>query len=142
MPSLTVQVPNLHQFGPVVQVQLAPGKAVEDVVVRAGGTPPAPVAAVAMIDTGATGTVINPAIVQQLGLQPVGSCTINTPSQANVPCFEYLIRLVMPNSVTVETVAIGAPLHGQHIQCLIGRDVLQHAVFIYTGYNNTFTLAF
>lgn len=35
-----------------------------------------------------------------------------------------------------------APLKGQHIQCLVGRDVLQHGVFIYTGYDNSFTLSF
>jgi len=31
---------------------------------------------------------------------------------------------------------------GQPIQCLIGRDVLQQGVFIYTGHDNAFTLSF
>jgi len=52
------------------------------------------------------------------------------------------MRLLFPNNVIVETVVIAAPLQGQNILCLIGRDVLQHGVFIYTGYVNTFTLSF
>jgi hypothetical protein len=31
---------------------------------------------------------------------------------------------------------------GQNIQCLIGRDILQHGVLIYIGYSNQFTLSF
>ena len=52
------------------------------------------------------------------------------------------MRILFPNNVVVETVVIAAPLQGQHIQCLIGRDVLRHGVFIYTGYTETFTLSF
>ena len=32
------------------------------------------------------------------------------------------------------------PLGGQHIQCLVGRDVLAHGVLTYIGYINQFTL--
>jgi predicted aspartyl protease len=143
MPSLTVQLASLHQQGPVLEVRVAVGQDTENAMAKRNEKPKDPVVAVAMIDTGATGTVINHDVAQRLGLQPVGICSINTPSSAGVACHEYLVRLVMPrHNVVVETVAIGAPLHGQHIQCLIGRDVLQHAVFIYTGYNNTFTLSF
>ena len=95
-----------------------------------------------MIDTGATATVVREDIVKQLSLHPVGITLINTPSSTNVQCYEYLVRLLFPNNVVVETVVIAAPLQGQHIQCLIGRDVLKHGVFIYTGYINTFTLSF
>jgi len=52
------------------------------------------------------------------------------------------VRLLFPNRVVVETTAIAAPLQGQHIQCLIGRDVLKHGVFVYIGYTDTFTLSF
>jgi len=52
------------------------------------------------------------------------------------------MRLLFPQNVVVETAVIAAPLQGQHIQCLVGRDVLHHGVFIYTGYINSFTLSF
>ncbi|MGQ9695187.1 MAG: hypothetical protein ACUVWV_10630 [Thermodesulfobacteriota bacterium] len=95
-----------------------------------------------MIDTGATGSVIQPVIAKQLGFQPVGVVSISTPSSQSVPCLQYVIRLMFPNNVIVEGLAIEAPLQGQHIQCLIGRDVLAHGVFVYIGYINQFTLSF
>jgi hypothetical protein len=143
MPSFTIQVPDLQKVGPVVEVRLAIGSIAEDVLRQAGQNIPTPVPALAMIDTGATGTVVREDVVKQLNLQPVGLTLINTPSSTNVPCYQYLMRLIFPNNLVVDgIVVIAAPLLGQHIQCLIGRDVLQHGVFIYTGYINTFTLSF
>lgn len=95
-----------------------------------------------MIDTGATGSVIQQGLAGQLRLNAVGVTYINTPSSTNVPCYEYLVRLLFPNNVVAETTAIEAPLLGQHIQCLIGRDVLAHGVLIYIGYGNLFSLSF
>ena len=109
---------------------------------QAAATPPAPLRVSAMIDTGATGTVIQQGLPAQLGLQPIGVTYINTPSSTNVPCHEYLVRLIFPNNVLAETTMIEAPLQGQHIQCLVGRDVLAHAVFVYIGYGNLFSLSF
>ena len=118
------------------------GTPVEEILKKGGVKLPEPVAAKGMIDTGATGSVIQPAIAQQLGLHPVGVVHISTPSSENVPCPQYVVRLIFPNNVIVEALAIEAPLRGQHIQCLIGRDVLAHDVFVYTGYINQFTLSF
>ncbi|GAH59513.1 unnamed protein product [marine sediment metagenome] len=142
MPSFTTQVANLQEVGPVVEIKLAVGTIIEDVFQKNSQNIPTPIQAAAMIDTGATGTVVREDIVKQLDLHPVGTTLINTPSSTNVQCYEYLVRLLFPNNVVVETVVIAAPLQGQHIQCLIGRDVLKHGVFIYTGYINTFTLSF
>jgi len=142
MPSFTTQVPNLQQVGPVVEVRAAVGTALEERERNAGESVPVPVQMVGMIDTGATGTVLRDDIPQQLGLNPIGVALINTPSSSNVRCYRYVVRLLFPNRVVVETTAIAAPLQGQHIQCLIGRDVLKHGVFVYIGYTDTFTLSF
>lgn len=142
MPSFTSQVPNLHGVGPVVEIRLAVGSIAEQVIKKAGQSVQPPVAALAMIDTGATGTVVREDLVQQLGIHPVGTTLITTPSSVNVQCYEYLMRLLFPNNVLIETTIIAAPLQDQHIQCLIGRDVLRHGVFIYTGYIDSFTLSF
>lgn len=142
MPSFTTQVANLQEVGPVVEIKLAVGTIIEDIFQKNSQNIPTAIQAAAMIDTGATGTVVREDIVKQLDLHPVGTTLINTPSSTNVQCYEYLVRLLFPNNVVVETVVIAAPLQGQHIQCLIGRDVLKHGVFIYTGYINTFTLSF
>ena len=132
----------MQQTGPIVEIKVAVGSIIEEVLQKDNKDIPTPVNAVALIDTGATGTVIQENIAKSLNLNPVGVALINTPSSTNVQCYEYLVRLLFPNNVIVETVAITASLQEQHIQCLIGRDVLCHGVFIYTGYINTFTLSF
>lgn len=142
MPSFTTQIPNLQEVGPVVEIKVAVGAFVENVFHQNNQNIPNPIPSLAMIDTGATGTVISEDIVQQLKLNPVGITFINTPSSTNVQCYEYLIRLLFPNNVVTESVVIAAPLQGQHIQCLIGRDILRHGVLVYIGYTNTFTLSF
>lgn len=142
MPSFTIQVPTLREAGPIVEVGFAIGTAVEDVLKKEGKGIPLPIKITAMIDTGATGTVMNVEIVKQLDLHPIGTTLISTPSCTNVQCYEYLCRILFPHNVIVETVVIAAPLMGQHIQCLIGRDILQHGIFIYTGYINQFSLSF
>jgi hypothetical protein len=142
VPSFTSQVSNLQAVGPIVELRIAVGTAVETALRRAGTALPAPVPAVAMIDTGATGTVIRQGLASQLGLNPVGVTHINTPSSTNVPCYEYVVRLLFPNNVLVEATVLEAPLQGQHIQCLIGRDVLAHGVLVYIGYGNLFSLSF
>jgi hypothetical protein len=81
-------------------------------------------------------------VIRQLGLEPIGVVNISTPSSESIRCYQYSVRLVFPNNVIVEAIAIEAPLKGQQIECLVGRDVLAHGVFVYTGYINQFTLSF
>ena len=142
MPSFTTQLPNLQQQGPMVDVRLWIGTPVEGALKKSGNKIPQPVQAKALIDTGATGTVIHPELVKQLGLKPIGIVSITTPSSENVPCYEYIIRIMFPNNVVMESFAVEAPLKGQQIQCLIGRNVLARGVLVYTGYINQFTLSF
>ncbi|MFQ5895551.1 MAG: aspartyl protease family protein [Nitrospinota bacterium] len=96
-----------------------------------------------MIDTGATGSVIKHGLAAQLGLNPV-SVTYITTAMATVPqrCLVYLVRLVFPNNVIADLSVIEAPLRGQHIQFLIGRDLLARGVLVYIGYGNLFSLSF
>ena len=142
MPSFTARVPNL-QIGPVVEVQITIGPIVREILLGKGQPVPEPVTALAMIDTGATKTVIGKSIAAGLNLKPVGTSRIDTSSERGVACYNYLVSLVFPDDLVIkEMVVIGAPLLGQHISCLIGRDVLAGAVFIYTGHANSFTLSF
>jgi len=142
MPSFTTQVPNLQATGPVVEIRIAIGSSLETWLKQNNQPIPTAAAVRAMIDTGATGTVMKDDIPPMLGLNPVGVRFINTPSSTNVRCYEYLIRLVFPNNVVVEAPVIAAPLQGQQTQCLIGRNILAHGVLIYIGYINTFSLSF
>ena len=142
MPSFTAQVPNLKVVGPVMKLRLSVGSAVEPAFRASGTAVPTPIPAVGMIDTGATVSVMRQGFASRLGLSPVGVVHINTPMSTNVPCYEYLVRIDLPGNVVAETTVLEAPLLGQHIQCLVGRDVLAHGVLIYIGYENLFSLSF
>ena len=142
MPSFTQRIPNLQQVGPVIDVLLTPSVAFLQTMKIAPSATKA-IKVLAMIDTGATGTVISKGLATQLGINPVGTIMINTPSSTNVVCYQFDVQIVFPNNVNINSIMVTeAPLQGQHIQCLIGRDVLQHGVLIYTGYDNSFTLSF
>lgn len=142
MPSFSVQSPGLENLGPIIEISVAVGSLFEESL-RAGSQPiPFPVPVFAMIDTGASRSVIRADITNQLNLKPVGTTLIQTASTTNVRAYEYLLRFLMPNGVIAEVRAIAAPLQGQNIQCLIGRDILRHGVLIYLGHDNSFTLSF
>ena len=143
MPSTTRRIQNLQMVGPVLEVIVGVDEGIEEILRKNNAPLPGPLQMDAMVDTGATGTVIQPEVIKQLGINPVSVIKISTPSSTNVSCPVYSVRLAFPGmKVLIPVMAIAAPLQGQHIQCLIGRDVLSTGVFIYTGYDNSFTLSF
>jgi predicted aspartyl protease len=142
MPSFTQRIPNLQQVGPVIELLITPSVAFLQAM-KISPSASKVIKILAMIDTGATGTVISQGLAAMLGINPVGTIFINTPSSNNVNCYQFDVQLIFPNNVNISSIVVTeAPLQGQHIQCLIGRDVLQNGVLIYTGYDNSFTLCF
>ena len=142
MPSLTQRIPNLQKVGPVIEVILTPSANFLKQM-KISPSIAKTVKLSAMIDTGATGTVISQGITTRLGINPVGTTLISTPSSTNVRCNQFDVQIVLPNNVRFPSIVITeAPLQGQHIQCLIGRNILQHGVLIYNGCDNSFTLSF
>ena len=113
-----------------------------DAARRAKKELPQPIEIVAMIDTGATGTVIREDILENLKLKPIGVVPISTPSSHAINSLMYDVHLYLPNNVSTDVLVVALPLRGQHIQCLIGRDFLSQGVFVYVGYDNSFTLSF
>jgi predicted aspartyl protease len=141
MPSFTQRLPNLKETGPIVEIILSPSITFIKSLNLKGKIPA--IKLNSLIDTGATGTVIQQGISSQLKINPIGTTYITTPSSRNVRCLQYDVQLIFPNSVIVPTLIVTeAPLQGQHIQCLIGRALLSNAVLIYTGYDNSYTLSF
>jgi len=142
MPSFTIQVPNIRETGPIVEVGITVGSVIEDIIKESGQIIPLPFQTLAMIDTGASKTVIQEDVVKQLNLNPTGVMKITTASHVDVECYKYIVKILFPNNVIFETSVVAVPLSGQNIHCLIGRDILGFAVFIYNGYTNSFTLSF
>jgi|HubBroStandDraft_2_1064218.scaffolds.fasta_scaffold89083_2 predicted aspartyl protease len=147
MPGFTSTRPNLEADGPTLDIIIRPPILMLQALAAGPSgqmVPATQVQAVAMVDTGAQGTVITPAIAQQLGLQPTGSAlaggaTGHAPVSANV----YNVDIIFGAGVLVPNVAVmELPLAGQKIQALIGRDILRHGMLIYLGHANQFTLGF
>jgi hypothetical protein len=143
MPSFTVNQPRaLRANGPLFQLQIGVPRAVEDAMKAAGDPIPTPVTVQAMIDTGASLTIVRAGICAALGLHPVGVVNIGTASAASVPAEQFSVRLAFPNAVEGMGVVTEAPMPVPGCQALIGRDILSKAVFIYIGYADLFTLSF
>jgi hypothetical protein len=142
MASFTTRGPGLQQNGPQVKLTIGLQPDAEQLLKDAGQPIPAAVELQAIIDTGSTFTVMAMGTGARLGLQPVGVAMISTASHANVPCEQFAVRVAFSNNVILNVVATEAPMPGQPIQALIGRDILSRGVLIYIGYVESFTLSF
>lgn len=145
MASFTLNINNIEMQGPLIEVAFTPSSAARQALSISGVVLPRPISVQAMVDTGATTTVVTPKIARPLGLNPVSQVPIRTPTtQQPVMANQYSVDLHFPiNGVVVPDIVVSeAGLIGQHIECLIGRDVLRLGVLVYIGYNNQFTLSF
>ena len=110
---------------------------------QADGKPvPVPEPANALIDTGASTSVITRELAVKLGLRPVGVAPVSTASDVNVDKPIYAIQMILNPLVVFETTASEAEsIKAQGLDALIGRDVLSRAVLVYIGYMNQFTIS-
>lgn len=113
---------------------------------------PSPIPVVGLIDTGASGTCLDPAIIKQLQLTPTGVVEVNTPSTGETPheAQQFDVSLVIPGATTqapplsIGTLAVleSRLFDQQGFHALIGRDILSLCVMVYNGDGGFFTLAF
>lgn len=122
-------------------VSIGPRKDVSDAVAREGGQLADAQTVSALIDTGATRTIVQEEVLKDIGLSPVGKVHMVTAATRDHLCFEYTAILWLPQGLKFDVVVLGAPLVGTEYQCLIGRDILQHGILIYSGFDNSFTLS-
>jgi len=92
----------------------------------------------AVWDTGATSTVINPKIAQELNLQPSGReevHTVGAGAQSDVhEANTYLVNIYLPNNVAIVGVRVSeGGIAGADV--LLGMDVIAHGDFTITNYN-------
>lgn len=145
MASFTVESANLAGEGPVIEVTVGLTGAAQAALAGGGGVIPPPVTASVLVDTGASHSLVAQGVLTTLGLHPVSSININTPSSHQVACPLYAVRLTLPRGEFLDTSVIEAPpngLAGQNIDGLIGRDVLRYGILIYLGEKQQFTLSF
>ena len=137
--------------GPIITVVVCASVPHQKALEEAGRPVPPGVTIQALVDTGASGTCIDPLVLRQLGLERVGTVDVVTPStgdgthEANT----YDIGLIIPPAgaghmphlipylLVTESVLARNGFHA-----LIGRDVLKDCVLVYNGALGFFTLAF
>lgn len=148
MPHLNHEIdPNI---GPVVPLLVGVSLARRDALIAAALPVPELRSTRALVDTGASGVCIDPAIVRELGLMPTGSTQVVTPSTRGTPVqldqYDVTIYLVhQPSQETLEltTPAVEAVLSThQNFEMIIGREVLSRCLFVYDGQASRFVLAF
>jgi aspartyl protease len=145
MPHLTLQ---FGPAGPLLDVTIGVSAPREAALKKAGQPVPAPQVVRGLIDTGASISAIDPAVLTALSLVPTGQTTILTPSTGNQahPCNQYDVRLTLSHpdlSFYISALAvIQSTLQQQGIQALLGRDILGHCLLTYDGKAGIFILGF
>lgn len=118
-------------------------------IAAAGRTPPPPQFGRALVDTGASSSVVDSALILPLGIAPSSYALVHTPSTdgkpAQQPVFDVSIwlyhaatRHFMERSFPV----MGANLRSQGIDILLGRDLLGECLLVYDGPERRFCIAF
>jgi predicted aspartyl protease len=145
MPHLTAR---LTSAGCELDVWVGASQERQQALVAAGQPIPASLQTKMIIDTGATGSVLDEAVIKQLGLTPTGTTQILTPSSKGIPSicptFDVQITIYHRQYALVHQTfpVISSDLRGQNIQRLLGCDFLQHCLLIFDGMRGEFTLAF
>lgn len=130
---------------------IGPSEARRAALTNANQPIPPPVRINALIDTGASCTCVDAAVLAPLALTPTGSSPVSTPTtgQQAITHDVYDITLFIPGPTggeglmfgTIPVVALndfGTPAY----EALIGRDVLSQCILHYNGALNLFTLAY
>jgi predicted aspartyl protease len=145
LPHFTLQ---FQTGGPQLELYVGVSHPRQNALQQAGGPIPQPILIRGLVDTGASTTAIDPAVINGLQIQPTGSMSVLTPSTGATPHQANTFDVSVTIPVAGVTFALGAlqvfeaALNVQGIQALIGRDVLANCLFVYDGRAKIFSLAF
>lgn len=123
----------MSELGPYIEIVIRPPGA------TAGGVDGA-----ALIDTGATHTVVRSDVMARLGLKPVGKVEIVSPGAPSATLDTFSCELHFPLSNIPKLVlpqANASPLDGSPFIALLGRDFLADKLLILDGRAGYYTLA-
>ncbi len=148
MPHFTL---NLDASGPVVNAGVSVSEGRRQALLAASEQIPEMQIIRALIDTGASFTSIDPAVLVTLNLTPTGTIDIVTPStgQGTHTADTYDVDFKIgagpddiPLSISNLRIASCDLFLRQGIHALIGRDILRRCIFTYNGSINMFSLSF
>ena len=112
---------------------------------------PPPQQGMVLIDTGATRSCADTAVMSKLGVYPVGQVDLGTAGGKTTASL-YPARLligvgVMPQPLSIDFSSVvgvdlsGQSVGGQTLIGLIGRDILSRSILVYNGPTASFSLA-
>ena len=103
---------------------------------------PSPLRLLALIDTGASLSVVNPEVAQTCKLRPTGITKVYAAGGiGRWPEYAATISFPEYNLKSFELVrVVGCPLPQQEWSCLIGRDLMRRWLFTYDGRTGDYTI--
>jgi len=127
-----VQIPPsivLNQMGAFIKVTITHPRIIQEKL-KEQGKSASTVSVNALIDTGASGTVITPRVADQLALVHTGFQKVSSvQDEQERPVYYGFI--IFPWGMGKEIPIVSCPL--KNFDCLIGRDILLHWHFTYNG---------
>jgi len=146
MPLITLQIqPN----GPILTALIHVSTPRFQALTAAKQTVPPAVTGLFLLDTGASSTCVDPALIASLALPQIGAVMISTPSTGGAPvrCDQFDASIMIPGSRSDRALFIPAlpiietHLRSQGIDLLIGRDEIDGCMLVYNGPTRSITLA-
>ena len=126
---------DLRRTGPKIQVTICNPQASLALAKQAHVELKEPYTVTALIDTGASRTVINPQVAVTCGLRQTGQACISSAGHiTNRPEFAGAIHFPGQDLNDFDPMSLVAcPLPEQGVSCLLGRDVLERWKLTYDG---------
>lgn len=133
----------LRLHGPKVQGLFSLHPVDEQALDKSNEPVPDRVPGLALLDTGASVTVVDHKIAERLHLSPRGTRRLSVPNATTEqPTFSLAFTIVAPAPFTLTTLrAPSSDLAGLGVDLLIGRDILSQCLLIMNGPDGSFTLS-
>ncbi|HVY73094.1 MAG TPA: aspartyl protease family protein [Candidatus Paceibacterota bacterium] len=132
----------LRQEGPTIDVAIEAPEALADAL-RKQGKSLSPQKGKALIDTGASSSVVDESVIKALQVNAIGKRTVYSVGSEVEEMDTYPAKFSFPGSTLPQldfsSVTASPYLQKQGLIALIGRDILQYGTLIYHG-NGHFTL--
>lgn len=140
----------LTRLGPLAPAEIHVPQQLAQLLQSQGQPVPPPETGMLLIDTGASTSGVDTAIIAALGVNPVGRTNLGT-AGGPVPASLYPARFVIgagsAGAININFSQVvglnlsGQSLGGQKLIGLIGRDILARGILIYNGPAASFTFA-
>lgn len=128
----------LERMGAALQITIAHPRNIQAEFQKKGQKAPV-VEVTALIDTGASSTVITPKIADSLGLIHTGYATVSSvQDEQNRPVYYGYVLFGWGRGKEIPLIA--CPLKMSQFDCLIGRDILKHWYMTYNGLDGSIVI--